>query len=116
MLHKVKIKQQVEAKIGILSSIRDQRTKKLGSSEQLKSCETREVPYTFRYTNGHLFCQTICLLNMHSNVASGLLHQYCGLDTMYDVIVVMYTMSIRALPDVYAQGLMACLSSKAQIP
>jgi len=40
-------------KLGILSLIsRDQRTKKQGTMEQLKSCETREVPYACRYTSG----------------------------------------------------------------
>ena len=33
-----------------LSLVRDQRTKKAG--RQGKSCETREIPYTCRYTSG----------------------------------------------------------------
>ena len=39
---------------GMLSWIRDQRTKNREKREQLKSFETREVAYTYRYTSRHL--------------------------------------------------------------
>ena len=41
-------------KLGILSWIRDQRTKKQGNKRTAESCGTREVAYTCRYTSGHL--------------------------------------------------------------
>ena len=44
----------IKASTRILSLIRDQRTKKQGNREQLKSCETREVFYNCKYTNGYL--------------------------------------------------------------
>ena len=49
-----KVNKQVEKKLGILSWIRDQRTKKQGNKGTAESCETREVVYTCRYTSGHL--------------------------------------------------------------
>ena len=43
----VKVNKQLEGKLGILSLIRDHKKNK----EQLKTCETREVTYTHRYTS-----------------------------------------------------------------
>ena len=46
--------------LGILSWIRDQRTAKSRETrEQLKSCETRDVAYTSRYTSGHLIPNSV---------------------------------------------------------
>jgi len=40
---------KLKQELGILSSIRDQRTKQQGNKGTAKSCETREVAYTYRY-------------------------------------------------------------------
>jgi len=48
-----KVKKQVKGKLGIFSSIRDQRTKKSKeTNERLKSCEATEFAHTCRYTSG----------------------------------------------------------------
>jgi len=57
-----KVNKQVEGKLIILSSIRDQRTKSREAKEQLKSCETREVPYTCRYTSEHLIPNSVFVI------------------------------------------------------
>jgi len=46
-----KVNKQVEVKFRMFE---DQRTEKQGNKEQLKSCKTREVTYTSRYTSGNL--------------------------------------------------------------
>ena len=50
----VAIKLQLDVRI--LSVIRDQRTKNQGNK---KSCETREVPYTCKYTSGYLIPNSV---------------------------------------------------------
>ena len=49
----IALPKSTQTSTGILSSIRDQRTKRRITRKQLKICETREVTYTYRYTSGH---------------------------------------------------------------
>jgi len=37
----------------------DQRAKKQETRKQQKSCETRDVPYTYRHTNGYLIPNSV---------------------------------------------------------
>jgi len=44
---------QISTVEGEIKNFKNQRTKSRETREQLKSCETREVPYTCRYASGH---------------------------------------------------------------
>jgi len=54
-----KVNRQVER---ILSLIRDQRTKSRETREQLKSCETMELPYTCKYASGYLILNSVLVI------------------------------------------------------
>ena len=56
----VLVNKQVE---GMLSWIRDQRAKKQGNKGTVKSCETSEIAYTFRYTSGHAIPNSVMVID-----------------------------------------------------
>ena len=53
---------QVEGKLGILSWLGIKEEKSRETREQLRSCETREVAYTCRYTSGHVIPTLQCII------------------------------------------------------
>jgi len=53
------ITNKLKQKLGMLHSIRDQRTKEQGNKGTAKSCYTREVAYPCRYSSGHLIPNSV---------------------------------------------------------